>query len=251
MVKEATIPKSSMRREWYCLAVHKNTRKRTTEYTGAEEQTVEKVGFRHLLSSFFFLLSSFSYKLLTSIAYKLKQILSYFTHRTSLSSQQPLSARLSANWQEWRFWLAVVLRSSNTTPFWATNKRSRFRRVPIVHAQLTCEVAMQTHFITPCLWWLCSRCLPNPSQSDIWWLMTARKNSCQPVLVRIYRNCAIKEAWLPFRTCRICILRTLLSGWSFLFMIMQIVEPLQSLQAWLSWSSLMNTPPPSPLRWWW
>ena len=42
------------------------------EYAGAEKQTAEKVGFRHLLS--FFLFSHT--KLLTSIAYKLKQLLS-------------------------------------------------------------------------------------------------------------------------------------------------------------------------------
>ena len=64
---------------------------------------------------------------------------------------------------------------------------------------------MQTHFTTLCLWWLRSRCFPNPCQSDIWWLMTARRNSYQPVLVRIFRNCAIVEAWLPFMTCRKCI----------------------------------------------
>ena len=52
MAKEATNPKPSMRREWYCLAVHKSTRERTFEHAGAEEQTVEKVGFCHL-SSFF------------------------------------------------------------------------------------------------------------------------------------------------------------------------------------------------------
>ena len=65
----------------------------------------------------------------------------------------------------------------------------------------------------------------DPCQSDIWWLKTARRTSYQPVLVRIYRNCAILEAWLPseawllFMACWICILRTLLSGWSFLFRI--------------------------------
>ena len=62
MAKEATDPKPSMQREWYCLAVHKYTRERTFEYAGAEKQTAEKVGFRHLLllsSS-----SSFSYKTL-------------------------------------------------------------------------------------------------------------------------------------------------------------------------------------------
>ena len=83
MAKEATNPKPSMQRECYCLAVHKNTRELTVGYAGAEKQTAEKVGFRHL--SFF--LSSSHTKLLTSIAYKLKHLLSYFTHRTiSLSS---------------------------------------------------------------------------------------------------------------------------------------------------------------------
>ena len=63
MAKEATNPKPSMLRECYCLAVHKNTRQLTVEYAGAEKQTAEKVGFRHLLS--FFLLSFFfSYKTL-------------------------------------------------------------------------------------------------------------------------------------------------------------------------------------------
>ena len=47
MAKEATNPKPSMQR-----AVHKYTRERTFEYAGAEKQTAEKVGFRHLLSSF-------------------------------------------------------------------------------------------------------------------------------------------------------------------------------------------------------
>ena len=69
---------------------------------------------------------------------------------------------------------------------------------------------MQSHFAAL---WLRSRCLTNPCQSDIWWITTARRNSYQPVLVRIYRNCAILEAWLPseawipFMTCWICILR--------------------------------------------
>ena len=74
MAEEVTIPKPSMQREGYCLAVHKYTRERTFEYAGAEKQTAEKVGFRHLLSSSFFLLSHT--KLLTSIAYKLQQLLS-------------------------------------------------------------------------------------------------------------------------------------------------------------------------------
>ena len=58
----------------------KNTREHTFEYAGAEQQTAGKVGFRHLLSSFFLLSHT---KLLTSIAYKLKHLLSYFMHRTT------------------------------------------------------------------------------------------------------------------------------------------------------------------------
>ena len=56
------------------------------------------------------------------------------------------------------------------------------------------------------------RCLSNPCQSDIWWLTTARRNFYQAVLIRIYHDCAIMEAWLPFMTCRIWTIRTWLSG---------------------------------------
>ena len=61
-------------------------------------------------------------------------------------------------------------------------------------ANCACTAHMQTHFTTLCWWWLRSRCLW--SQSDIWRLTTARRNSYQPVLVHIYSNCAIVEAWL-------------------------------------------------------
>ena len=58
-----------------------------------------------------------------------------------------------------------------------------------------------------------------------------------------------------YKTCRTCILKTLTCHAEvFCWWYMQIMEPLQSLQAWSTWlscSSLMNTPPPSPLRWWW
>ena len=64
-----------MQREGYCLAVYKNTREHTVEYAGAEKQTAEKVGFRHLSFFLSFFLLSHT-KLLTSIAYKLKQLLS-------------------------------------------------------------------------------------------------------------------------------------------------------------------------------
>ena len=103
---------------------------------------------------------------------------------------------------------------------------------------------MLSHFTTLWLSWLRSRCLTNPCPSDIWWLTIARRNSHQPVLVRIYRNCAILEAWLPLRrgflSWRVeyvssehyCQAEVFCSG------CMQIVEPLQSLQAlpiWLLW----------------
>ena len=84
-----------------------------------------------------------------------------------------------------------------------------------MHTYCACTVHMLTHFTILCLRWLRSRCLPNLCQSDIWWLTTARRNSYQPVLVCIYHNCAIVEAWLPFMTCRICIFRTLLARLKF------------------------------------
>jgi len=83
MAKETTSPNQACgENDTAWVAVHKNTRKHIVEYTGAEKQTAEK---GQISSSFFLLLSHT--KLLTSIAYKLKQLLSYFTHRmTSLSS---------------------------------------------------------------------------------------------------------------------------------------------------------------------
>ena len=66
-----------------------------------------------------------------------------------------------------------------------------------------CAVHTLTHFNTVCLRWLCSKCLRSPCQSDIWWLTTARRNSYQPV------STVTLPSWLPFMTCRICILRTL------------------------------------------
>jgi len=81
MAKEATNSKPSMQREWYCLAVHKNTHEHTFEYAETEKQAAEKLDF---VIFFTFLLSQA--KLLTSIAYKLKQLLSYVTHRMTLLS---------------------------------------------------------------------------------------------------------------------------------------------------------------------
>jgi len=64
--QKATNPKPSMQREWYCLAVYKDTREHTFEYTGADKQTTKKVRFCHL--SFAFL-----YKILDRISEKEKK----------------------------------------------------------------------------------------------------------------------------------------------------------------------------------
>ena len=76
-----------------------------------------------------------------------------------------------------------------------------------------------------------------------------------PTCTYPYLPCLCHHGGMPsfLLTCRTCILRTLLSRWSFLFSKI-IMEPLQLLQArptWQSWSSLMNVPcTPPPLRWW-
>ena len=132
--------------------------------------------------------------------------------------------------------------------FWATHKRSRFRRVPIAHAQFTCKHILSLFAYDGCIWGA-YQILVNPTSGGSRPLGGKFLPTCTCLYLPYTRNCAIMEAWLPFMTCRICILRTLLSGWSSLSWYMQIVEPLQSLQewpTWPSWSSLMNTPPPSP-----
>jgi len=72
MAKEATNLKPSKQVEQYCLTGHKNTRESTFECMGAEKQTAERSDF-----IIFYLFSHT--KLLTGIAYKLKQLLNYFT----------------------------------------------------------------------------------------------------------------------------------------------------------------------------
>ena len=79
---------------------------------------------------------------------------------------------------------------------------------------------------------------------------------CKPVLVRIYRNCSILEVWLPFEvwlplmTCWMCILRTLLSGWSFLFRIYANCGAIAVIAS-TTYMTVVNTLPSSPLRWRW
>jgi len=81
--------------------------------------------------------------------------------------------------------------------------------MPIAHAQFTVT--------TLCLYMMIAfEVLTESLSIQHLVAQTARRNSYQPVLVR---NCAIVEAWLPFMMCSICILRTLLSGLSFLFRI--------------------------------
>ena len=77
-------------------------------------------------------------------------------------------------------------------------------------AYCACAVHMQTHFTTLCLWWLHSNCLLIPCQSDIWWLMTARRNSYQHILsVSTIAVPSWRHGFLSWRV-KICILRTLL-----------------------------------------
>ena len=53
-----------MQTECYCLAVHKNTHKRTLEHAGVDEQVAEKTPISSSSFFFFLLLLSFSYKTL-------------------------------------------------------------------------------------------------------------------------------------------------------------------------------------------
>ena len=144
MAKEATNPKSSIQTEWYCLAVHKITWDIPWSARELRNCPLKKSDF------------VVSYKLLTSIAYKLKQLLSYFTLWTLIVLGSPFVCKLAV------LWCNVIL----------SNK---------VEGSEVCLLRMRSshamHFTTLCLWWLHSRCLPNPFQSDIWWITTASRNS--------------------------------------------------------------------------
>ena len=109
MAKEATNPKSSIQTEWYCLAVHKITWDIPWSARELRNCPLKKSDF------------VVSYKLLTSIAYKLKQLLSYFTLWTLIVLGSPFV--------NWRF--------CDVTLFWAT--RSRVQRC----AYCACAVPMQ------------------------------------------------------------------------------------------------------------
>jgi len=93
---------------------------------------------------------------------------------------------------------------------------------------------MACHKSTPnkSLWWLCSRCLPNPCQSDI----------CH------------REGVASFHDVTICILRTLLSGWSFLLMMCTNCGAIAVIAS-MTYMTIMELfdeylhPAPSPLRW--
>ena len=80
----------------------------------------------------------------------------------------------------------------------------------------------------------------------------------------LYRNCVglfstpivilegwlHSEAWLPFMTCWICILKTLLSGWSFLFRIYANCGAIAVIAS-TTYMTVVNTLPSSHLRWRW
>ena len=133
--------------------------------------------------------------------------------------------------------LAVVLRSSNTTPFWATKK--------VVQTCAYCACAVRILPLFAYVWWLCSRCLPNPCQSYIWWLTTARRNSYQPrtyLSVSTVTNPSWRRGFLSWRVeYASSSLKTLLSGWSFLFMDNANCGTIAVIASMTIVSSLMNT----------
>ena len=94
MTKEATNPKPSM----ILPSTYKNTCKFIYfEYAGAEKQTTKKVGFCHPSSSF-------SSKTLDKHRLQTKSVIEVLHAQNDIAFVAvALSARLSANWQEWRF----------------------------------------------------------------------------------------------------------------------------------------------------
>jgi len=108
---KAASTKLSMQIYWY----HKNTREHTYEYVEAKKQMAKKLNFIVI----FLLL--FHAKLLISIAYQLKQILSYITERTSLSS---------------KLWLK--LKTFTPMPFWGNKQKGKDMYI------FACVVDMQT-----------------------------------------------------------------------------------------------------------
>ena len=91
------------------------------------------------------------------------------------------------------------------------------------------------HFMALCSWWLHSRCLLNPCQSDIWWLTTLGGIptnlylSVSTISVPSWRRGFLSwpvEYVSPKHYCQ----AEVFCSWY-----VQIVEPLQSLQAWPTW----------------
>ena len=135
MAKEATNIKPSKEREWYCLAVHENTCKRTFEYAGAENRLPKRLEFVAFILLFFLLLILSHPKLLTSIAYKLQaqSDITFIVVATFILFVCKLATVV--------FWFASVLRSSDEAIF-EQHTRSRFKRMPIAHAQFTCAIGI-------------------------------------------------------------------------------------------------------------
>jgi len=108
-----------MQREWYCLAVTKtlaNIPLSTRELRNRPPKKSDFVIF--FLSSFFF-----SYKTLDYHSLQTKALVELLHAQNDIAFVvvAPFSPFVT-NWQEWQFWRAAILRSSNTTPFWATHK---------------------------------------------------------------------------------------------------------------------------------
>ena len=141
---------------------------------------------------------------------------------------RPLSEKLRRGLATW----AMILWSSTTIPF----NILRWQKVKVQTCHCTCAVHMK------CLywWWLLNiYILVNLTSGGSWLLPTCY---C-PYLPWLCHHGGVASFLEK------CILRALLAGWTFCSWYVQIVEPLQSLQAqptWLSWSSLMNAPPLLP-----
>ena len=153
-------PQPSMQIESYHVAVHKNTRERTFEYADHRKSQIW-ILIRHIL------FSSFSHTKLPWLAYSLqiKAVIELLHTQNNIAFViiAPFSLFVCKLARVVVFgYVAAVLWCSNAMPFWATNKGWS-----LDVCYCTCAVHMQMHFTALWLWWLHSRCLPKPSQSDI------------------------------------------------------------------------------------
>ena len=133
--------------------------------------------------------SSFSYKTLVKDSLPTKPILEmiYTQNDTTFAVVLTLTSARAA--------VLATYEVSNTMPFLRQQK-----------GQGSDLVTRSSHANVLGLRCLQSRCLLNLCHLVIRWLTMARRNFYQPILVQIYCDSTIMEAWLSFITCRTCIL---------------------------------------------